>query len=354
MYLRKIVRRQADRTYEYFCLVESYRDGGRVRQRVVANIGRADLLAPHVHKLLAYLQPYTRERFVPADTLTARTGLTYGPVVVARRLWEQLDLPAILTPHCAPVAERAVAEAAFILTAHRLLHPGSEHALAWWLEESFVADAQGHRITPQGETHGRVRVAHRQLRGWYRTLDRLIASKEAIETDLYLRLRDLFGLQVDVVFYDVTSTYFEGTGPEGLARHGHSRDGRPRQRQILIGLVMASGGPIASYVFEGHRADISTVQEMLADVRRRFTVQRVVWVCDRGMVSATTLTAMAQGEDRYLVGLPRRRNPTAQRLLRAARAAPWQPLPEGGQVAEVRLSEGAVRYIVVRSPERLR
>ena len=71
---------------------------------------------------------------------------------------------------------------------------------------------------PQWETRGRVRVAHRQLRQWYQTLDQLIAAKDAIETDLYLRLRDLFGLQVEMVFYDLTSTYFEGVGPDARSR----------------------------------------------------------------------------------------------------------------------------------------
>jgi hypothetical protein len=348
MFLRKITQRYRGRTFEYLCLVESYRDHGRVRQRVIANVGRADLLAPHLSRLLTFLQPYTRERLVTDSALTALSGLTYGPGLVARRLWEHLGLGEIIAQHCGP----EVAERAFVLTAHRLLHPGSEHALAWWLDESFIADHTGRRWVPHWEARGRVRVAHRQLRQWYTTLDRLVAAQAAIEQDLYLRLRDLFGLQVDLVFYDVTSTYFEGTGPEGFARHGHSRDGHPRERQILVGVVMASGWPIASYVFEGHHADKSTVQSVLADVRGRFALQRVVWVADRGMVSEDTLAAMTQGDDRYLVGLQRRRNPTAQAVLQAA-GGPWHSVPGGGEVTEVRLPDAAGRYFVVRSPERL-
>jgi transposase len=234
-----------------------------------------------------------------------------------------------------------------------MLHPGSEHALAWWLEESWVADQAGQRVLPQWEAHGRVCVAYRQLRQWYRTLDHLFAAKEAIETDLYLHLRDLFGLQVEVVFYDLTSTYFEGTGPTRVARCGHSRDGRPRNRQVLVGVVMASGWPIASYVFAGNRADRQTVTGVLANVRRRFTLQRVVWVCDRGMVSDHALQALVDGEDRYLVGIQRRRNPTAQAVLAAARKAAGQALPDGGRAIEVQLPNDPVRYIVVHSSERL-
>lgn len=299
MFVRTITRRQGRKTYESLYLVEGRRVGGRVRQRVVSPIGRADLLAPHLDKLLTLLRPSTRERVLHAGEISAEHGLTYGPVLVARRLWEHLGIGEVIGRHCPTRDGLNVAETAFLLTAHRLLHPGSEHALAWWLEESWVADGAGERVLPQWETHGRVRVAFRQLRQWYQTLDHLSAAKEAIETDLYLGLRDLFGLQVEVVFYDLTSTYFEGTGPTRVARCGHSRDGRPRHRQVLVGVVMASGWPIASYVFAGNRAERQTVRAVRANVRRRFTVQRVVWVCDRGMVSDRALQALADGEDRY-------------------------------------------------------
>lgn len=348
MFLRTITKRYPGGPVQYLYLLEGYRDHGRVRQRVVANLGRADVLAPHLESLIRLLQPYLHTAIGPLPAVQAPEALTYGPPLVARRLWADLGLGEIIYQHCgADVADRA-----WVLTAHRLLDPGSEHALAWWLDESYVPDARGRRVVPQWHAHGRVRVAARQLQQWYRTLDRLLAAKPQIETDVYLRLRDLFGLQVDLVFYDLTSTYFEGAGPEGLARHGHSRDGHPRDRQVLVGVVMASGWPIASYVFEGHLADRSTVEGVLAEVRARFALQRVVWVCDRGMVSATALAAMTQGEDRYLVGLQRRRNPRAQAILQRA-SGPWQALPDGGAVHEVHLPHDPVRYVVVRSPERL-
>jgi hypothetical protein len=77
----------------------------------------------------------------------------------------------------------------------------------------------------------------RQLKQWYRTLDQLLAHKSDIEHALYLTLRDLFSLQVDMVFYDLTSTYFEGRGPPEKGANGHSRDGKPRNPQVLVGLV---------------------------------------------------------------------------------------------------------------------
>lgn len=349
MFLRKVTRRSPAGPVEYLYLVKGFRQAGTVRQRIVANLGRADLLAPHLDDLLRLLRPYLDEPVGALREVHAPQALTYGPVLVARRLWEQLGLTAILDRHCSP----DVTDRAFVLAAHRLLHPGSEHAVAWWLQDSYVTDRQGQRVLPQWDAHGRVRVRAAQLQRWYRTLDHVLAAKAGIEEAIYLQLRDLFGLQVELVFYDLTSTYFAGAGPEGLARHGHSRDGHPRDRQVLVGVVMASGWPIASYVFAGHRADGTTVQEVVADVRGRFVVQRIAWVADRGMVSADTLEVLSTGEDRYLVGLPRRRNPKAQALLRGSAHAVWQALPEGGQVAEMRLPDDPARYVVVHSPERL-
>ena len=113
----------------------------------------------------------------------------------------------------------------------------------------------------------------RQLRQWYRTLDELWVRKGQIEQELFLRLRNLFSLNVDLVFYDLTSTYFEGHGPGGFARHGHSRDGKPRNRQVLVGLVMIEGWPIAHHVFAGNLRDSSTVGESAAGFARAFWAQ---------------------------------------------------------------------------------
>jgi transposase len=128
----------------------------------------------------------------------------------------------------------------------------------------------------------RVRVEMRQLQQWYRTLDQLLASKEKIELELFVHLRDLFSLQVDLVFYDLTSTYFEGAGPPKKGARGHSRDDKPRNPHVLVGLVMVDGWPIAHHVFEGSRRDAKTVPEVLRDLEQRFGLRRVVFVGDRG------------------------------------------------------------------------
>ena len=111
---------------------------------------------------------------------------------------------------------------------------------------------------------------------------------------LYGRLRDLFSLKPDLVLYDITSTYFEGSGPSGLARHGYSRDGKSRNPQVIVGVVMVGGWPIVHHVWEGNRLDHSTVQEVIKELRERFEFARVVFVGDRGMVTEENLKQLLE------------------------------------------------------------
>ena len=183
-----------------------------------------------------------------------------------------------------------------------------------WGQTAFQWAAIGLYFVPQWKRKGRVQVDHRQLGAWYRTLDVLIRAKDQVEVALYHRLRDLFSLQPDLVLFDITSTYFEGAGPEDFAKHGYSRDGKPQNVQVVVGLVMVAGWPIAHHVWEGNRLDSTTVQEVIEDLQTRFSFTRVLFVGDRGMVSEDNLEALKREGHGYLVGLKRRRNAERARI----------------------------------------
>jgi transposase len=209
----------------------------------------------------------------------------------------------------------------------------------------------------------RVRVASGQLTSWYRTLDQLEARKTHVERDLYLTLRNLFALKVDLVFYDLTSTYFEGAGPCTLGAHGHSRDGKPRNRQVLVGLVMIDGWPIAHHVFRGNLRDSKTVPTILADLEKRFGLHRVVFVGDRGMVTTDNIALLRERKQGYVVGMQRRRREDVYRYIEKA-TGPWidcpvgiaeaeKSIPNKTQVQEVDSDIAGLRVFVVHSEERL-
>ena len=301
-------------------------------------MGRKDLLAPHLESLIELLggAKKTKESSAScAEPIEATQAACWGPMLVACWLWRELGLESILdglAPKTYGVQKGGklpLADRVLVLVANRLCHPGSEHALAQWLESDFVCGRDGKRILAHWKQQGRVRVDLNWLQEWYRTLDQLLAQKERIEVELFGRLRDLFHLQVELVFYDLTSTYFEGRGPVGLAEFGYSRDGKPRKRQVQVGLVMINGWPIAHHVFDGSLRDSATVEMLLKDLQERFGLGRVIFVGDRGMVTIQNLALLRQRGQGYLVGLKRRRNEQVNRYIQAAAEGPWQECPVG-------------------------
>jgi transposase len=376
MFLRTVKARGGEGVqHEYVRLVEAYREHGKNKQRIVCNLGRKDLLAAHVDDLIALLRGEQRGAATNSATgpVQAVGAWDWGPMLVARALWRELGLQDVLDREGGRgVGDGvALADRALVLVANRLCAPTSEHGLARWLETDFVCDRRGRRWLPQwrddaerqASRRPRVRVSFRQLKQWYRTLDHLSARRLAIEEELYLRLRDLFSLKVDCVFYDLTSTYFEGHGPPLLGAHGHSRDGKPRNRQVLVGLVLVDGWPLTHHVFAGNWRDSKTVPDVLDDLETRFGLRRVVFVGDRGMVTSANLARVRERQHGYVVGLQRRRREAVYRYIERA-TGPWTDCPVGRaareraaapktQVQEVASDEPGLRVFVVQSEERL-
>jgi transposase len=141
----------------------------------------------------------------------------------------------------------------------------------------------------------------------YRALDVLLPQKEELCRHLQARYGELFGSTFDFLFYDITSTYFEGTTHgNAQAKRGYSRDRRPDCPQVLIGLVATKEGlPIAFEVFDGNRTDVTTAQEMVQVMEAKYGQANRVWVLDRGMVSEDNLEFLRRSGARYLVGTPR-------------------------------------------------
>jgi transposase len=373
MFIRSIkVPSSSGVVHEYVRVVESVREDGHVKQKVVLNLGRRDTLLTLLPMLQRFLQGDAAPALEHDGPIQALEASTWGPVLVVRHFFEQLGLWQLLDccrrwAHLQPDEDpdddwpsRALA-----LIANRLVRPVSEHALAGWLETDYVCDRVGRRYLPHWKQQGRVQVDLTVLQYWYRTLDHLLLNQAKIEVALYGRLRDLFHFQPELVFYDLTSTYFEGHGPENLAKHGYSRDGKPRNVQVVVGVVMVAGWPIAHHVWAGNTRDSKTVAEVVKDLTQRFQFRRAVFVGDRGMVTEKNLDVLetAEGDWGFLLGMTRRQNPAAEALIDRIVEDRWLDCPSGinGQettvkqrtrVQEVTCERAGVRVFVVDSDER--
>ena len=329
MYLRTVkVRSSSGSVNEYVRVVEAYRQNGKVKQRTLADLGRKHLLVEILPKLQRLLGGDRRDTAETEDPEFLDAS-PWGPVLVVRALFDQLGLWSILDSLLGRARGVPFADRVFVLVANRLVRPTSEHGLAGWLETDFVSDRRGRRFVPHWHQRKRVRVHFQQLEAWYRTLDQLVAAKEKIEVALYHRLRDLFSFKPDLVLYDITSTYFEGAGPVNFAKHGHSRDQKPHNVQVIVAVVMVAGWPIAHHVWAGNEVDHTTVGKAIGDLHQRFGFNRLVFVGDRGMVTNDNLEAITTGNHGYLVGLKRRRNQKLDRWLAAVDEAKWIDCPVG-------------------------
>jgi transposase len=347
MYPRTVKVRSGDAVHEYVRVVEAYRQDGKVKQRVVADLGRKELLLDVLPKLRRLL---TGEDESTDDPLFPEAP-DWGPILVIRALFDDLGLWNILDQLLGKAKGVPFADRAFVLIANRLIEPTSEHGLARWLDTNFVCDRKGRRFIPHWHKRERVRIHPRQLDAWYRTLDQLHDAKEQIEVALYHRLRDLFCFKPDLVLYDITSTYFEGTGPANLAKHGYSRDGKPQNVQVIVGVVMVAGWPIAHHVWEGNRLDHSTVQEVFKDLCTRFNFGRLVFVGDRGMVTEKNIEAIKKDGHGFLVGIKRRRNAKLDAWLDAIDDSKWIDCPVGINARERKTNPPRTRAQEVASGE---
>src|SRR5258708_18720185 len=182
MYRRTVkVRSKGGTVNEYVRVVEAYREGGKVKQRVVADLARKDLLVEVLPKLRRLLAGAAQD---PADPQFGEAP-TWGPVLVVRALFDQLGLWGILDQYLGQAKGVPFADRAFVLVANRLIAPASEHGLAGWLETDFVCDRKGRRFLPHWHPRRRVSVHPPQLHPPYPTPDQLLPAKEQIEVALY-------------------------------------------------------------------------------------------------------------------------------------------------------------------------
>ena len=187
---------------------------------------------------------------------------------------------------------------------------------------------------------------------------------EEIERDVFLRAADLFRLDVDLIFYDTTTAYFETDEPDEdeqdwggrlyapLRRRGHSKEGRDNQPQVVIALAVTRDGmPVRSWVLPGDTADVSTVARIKEDLRA-WRLGRCVFVGDAGMYSADNLAALSRGLGRYILAVPMRRvkEVEVEVLTRPGR---YRHVADNLQVKEVWVGDGErrKRYVLCLNPQ---
>jgi hypothetical protein len=345
--------------YTYVYLVENVREGGRTKQRIIANLGRKETVVAHgdldrLARSVARLAQRSMVLSVDAGEAPPNAACRrIGPALLFERLWQEVGCRAVLT---ALAGERqfafAVERAVFLTVLHRLFVSGSDRAAEKWRADYRIDGTEGLQLhhlyramawlgEPLADQSGAGALAPR-------------CRKDLVEEELFARRRDLFA-ELSVVFMDTTSLSFEGQGGAELGRRGHSKDFRPDLNQMIVGLVMDQDGrPLCCELWPGNTADVTTLMPVVDRLRERFGVGRLCVVADRGMISAATMAGLEERKLEYILGVRERSGAEVRRTV-IDDPAPFVPLAvprASGEFTELEAKQvktGERRYIVCRN-----
>jgi len=343
MYLRTTTKKHKGQTYRYLHIVESVWRDGRSRQKTILSLGRADQID---HRRLRQIQSLLAT-LTGDDPLQRLKGLDvgsvryFGQVAVLQRIWQDLGLDKLLTGWIEERDIRVPVELLVrVMVFNRMIAPRSKLALSRWVHRLYLPELSDRQIP---------------LHHFYRALDYVHREKERIEDALFSRLTDLFSLKLSLVFYDLTSTWFEGDCCP-LAEYGYSRDKRFDKKQIVLGvLTTVEGFPIAHQVWNGKRVDVTTVREMTERLKERFQIGETIFVGDCGMLSAENIETLKEAGYHYILGLKSRSKEARQLIAPASGALPldaYEVIAKDALLAREVKGQGGVRYVICHSFER--
>ena len=287
----------------YLQLVEGFRDeGGKVRHRVVANLGRIDDLTPQrLDPLINGLNRVLGRAENTCSEVVSESARTYGDVFALHELWKDLGFDRALNRGLRSGRRQLDAEALIrAMVFNRLCAPDSKLGCLRWLETTAMP------AIPETVTHQHL----------LRAMDALMDHAELVEVELARQIRPLVDHALAVVFYDLTTVRIHGEGEvaDDLRAFGMNKETGGIARQFVLGLVQtAEGLPLMHTVHPGNVAETRTLQAMLKTVLQRFPVQRVVLIADRGLLSMENigeLTALAEQGGRkleFILAVPARR-----------------------------------------------
>jgi transposase len=292
--------------HQYLQLVENRRDNGKVAQRVIATLGRMDQLAEKgsVESIIRSLSRFSDSALL---VLSARSQVNasakkIGPALIFERLWKELGIGSIVT---SLVSSRkfgfSVERALFLTVLHRLFVSGSDRFCEKWRRDyliSGVEELELHQLYRAMAFLGEELSDQKD-----RTPFAPRCTKDVIEERMFDYRRNLF-TDLDLVFLDTTSIYFEGEGGATIGELGHTKDHRSDLNQMIVGALLDDRGrPLACEMWPGNTADVTSTIPVVTRLRKRFGAGRFCIVADRGMISKTTIKELEKEHISYILGV---------------------------------------------------
>ncbi len=277
---------------DYIQIVESYREGDKVKHKVKLNLGRADELAlnPSFVKLaerlieIAKLKPVDEKNDSNIDIRKSSEGeIKNWGWTVYKKIWNMFELNILLKKIKKKKIKYDLNASVFLMCIQHLLNPASKLAL-YENQNDYINQPEI------------------DLNHLYRSLDILCENKTIIEKHLFEKNKTLFNMSVDIVFYDVTTFYFESFISDELKKNGFSKDCKFKEVQVVLGLAIdIEGRPIGYELFPGNTNDGKTIDKILESLEEKFGIRNIIIVADRGINSKINLKKIKDKKYGYIV-----------------------------------------------------
>jgi len=285
------VKATRSKGHDYLKIVESYREKGKSKHRTIVNLGRADILADSgLENIIKGLQKYLKRKddeynkIRDISTIEEKARVNYG-YVTFQVLWNKYSLSELLNNLiCIRKIEFDFVQTVLLMAINQLLRPSSK---------LFLFQSQKQYLNSQEEI---------SLHHFYRTLDILADNKPAIENALFSKNRDLFNMQVDIVFYDVTTFHFESQRQDVLRDFGYSEAHKYNEVQVVLGMLIdCEGKPIGYELYPENTFDSKTLLKILKKLKEQFNLNQVIIVADKGINSKLNLKQIKDNGFDYIV-----------------------------------------------------
>jgi len=277
------------KNHSYLNIIETFRQGGKVKQRSLGSLGRVDKLktSGQLIKLALNLLEFAQKKVLLLDNLKLKeiSRKNWGAVRILKKIWDDFKFPALFK---SITSSRKIQfdffSAVSLMLLDRLIQPQSKL-------KSFQKQDYYYQIKTNALQH------------LYRALDLLAENKEKIENFLFERNVSLFNMSVDVVLYDVTTLYFESVRKDDLRDFGFSKDCKINEVQIILGLLVdLEGRPVGFDLFAGNQFEGHTLKHALEKIKQRFAVNQVIFIGDQAMFSRANLKLISEAKERYIMG----------------------------------------------------
>jgi hypothetical protein len=337
MFFRKVTSKSNGKEYVYVKLIENYREGNKVKQRVIANLGNIEDLTPDkVHSLISGLARICGLEPEPQDTFETKKVLKFGEVLALHKVWESLGISKIIQEMMGSEKPAAIPLLVELMVINQVIKPNNNKALSDWYHCLYLPQLEGRNLSTDH---------------FSRALDVLISIKEPLEKKLFWAVQNLFPAKSGTLFCHLTRGFFERAINE--TGSGSFIDRRKERKQVDMGILVTEKGiPVGHRMFVGSFTDGDTVPRRVSQLQQEYAIDHCIFVGDQNIITEENIRLLVAYGYEYIVGLDVRFNQELGPLENYLAMPPETYYAIDDDLLYREVSAGGNRYLLCYNPEK--